>query len=268
MNSRSLLRAAALLASTLCCAGALAQSRAVEKTHVELGLTSIDSDTEDSTSSGTLGLNLAATFPIGSYLGASLSGDFSKTSTRNRDVLGDNPDAEAGSRPSCNFENSGGNASLFFRRPNLGRVGVSYGVGNIKSDCDGESVFPLSGADKLKTDNYRAFAEYYISDFTFGASYTTTKLEDSDDDLKTTALSASWYPFDSLKVSLAGSDLYEENTYGITVEHQPEMLGDGLSVWLGFSSTDAEPKTQTINIGIAYFFGRTATLKDRDRQYR
>lgn len=268
MNSRSLLHATALLASTLCSASALAQSRAVEQTHVALGLTSIDSDTSDSTSSGTLGLDLAATFPLGSYFGASLSGNFSKTSIRNRDVLGDNPDAEAGSRPSCSFDNNGGNVSLFFRRPNLGRLGVSYGIANIKSNCDGDSVFPLSDTDKLKSDNYRAFGEYYIGDFTFGASYTTTKLEDSADDLKTTALSASWYPLDSLKVSLSGNDLYEDNTYGLTVEHQPEMLGNVCSVWLGLSTSDADPKTRTIVIGLAYFFGREASLKNRDRQYR
>ena len=145
---------------------------------------------------------------------------------------------------------------------------MSYGTADIKSDCVGDAIFPLSGDDRMSSDHYRAFGEYYLGDFTFAAAYTTTKLEDSEDDLKTTALSASWYPLDSLRVSLSGNDLYEDNTYGIIVEHQPEMLGDGLSVWLGFSSSDAEPKTRTINIGLAYYFGRHVTLKDRDRQYR
>lgn len=263
MNPRISLPAFVL--ASLCSAGALAQERAVERTQFTLDVSSIESDTSDSTSSGTLGAGLGAVFGIGKYFGASLGVNYSDSSVRTRDVLGG---AESGgSRPSCGFENLGGSASLFFRRPTLGRIGFTYGVGDLKASCDGDAIFPLTQDDKLGTDSYRGDAEYYLGDFTFGAAYTTTKLEEGDD-LKTTTINVSWYPLDSLKVSLWGNDLYDDNTYGLMLEHQPQMFGDGASVRLGVSTTDQSPKTTTIELGLSYFFGRNVPLKTRDRQYR
>ena len=267
MNARIPVHVTAL-AALLCGGSAFAQTRAVEARHYEFGFNSTDSDTSDSTSSGTLGVNLAATFPLGNYLGASIGGSYSESKIRSRDVLGDSPDAVPGSRQSCSFDNTNGNVSLFWRRPAFGRVGVSYGIGDLSADCEGESVFLLTGKDSLGTDNYRVDAEYYIGDFAVGAAYAVTQLEDSSEDLKTTTLSANWYPIDSVKLSVFGNDLYDDNTYGLAVEHQPGMLGDGFSVRLGVSTTDASPKTRTIQIGLAYFFGRQVPLKVRDRQYR
>jgi len=265
MNPRFPLRALALAASLLCGTGAFAQSRAVEATHFTLDLSSIESDTSDSTSSGTLGGGLGVVFPLGNYLGASLGGQYFDSSVRTRDVLGDSSDG--GSRPSCGFKTLTGAASLFWRRPTLGKIGVTYGTGDLKSSCDGDAIFPLSGDNKASTKSYRAAGEYYLGDFTFGAAYVTTSLEQGDD-LKSTTLSASWYPFESLKVTLSGNDLYSNNSYGLMLEHQPEMLGDGVSVRLGFSTSEDSPKTTTIEIGLAYFFGRQVPLKTRDRQYR
>ncbi|HKE94102.1 MAG TPA: hypothetical protein VKB34_07335 [Povalibacter sp.] len=266
MNPRFPLQAAVLAASLLGCAGALAQSRAVEATHFELGFSSIESDTSDSASSGTLGADFTVTFPLGSYFGASLGAVYSDANVRTNEILPADTTTSS-TRPSCGFENLGGNASLFFRRPDFGRVGVTYGMGDLSSDCDGDAVFPITGDDKLSTDFYRVNAEYYFRNFTFGAGYTTTKLEDGQD-LKSTSLAASWYPFDSLKVALTANDLYDDNTYGIQLEHQPEMMGDGLSVRLGVSTTSEDPKTLTIQLGLSYYFGRHVTLKVRDRQYR
>ena len=65
MNARISVHAAAL-AALLCGGSAFAQTRAVEAKHFEFGFNSVDSDTSESTSSGTLGLDLAATFPLGS----------------------------------------------------------------------------------------------------------------------------------------------------------------------------------------------------------
>lgn len=241
--------------------------RAVDSMHFELDFSSIDSDTKDSTSAGTLGADLIATFPIGSYFGASLAGRYAKSTVRTRDVLEDETGELPGSKPSCNFDSYGGEASLFFRLPKYGRIGGGYASGTLSPDCDGDSLFPATDEDKLGTDSYRYFAEAYLWDFTIGGSFTTTKLEDAPE-LETTEVRASWYPIDSLKIELAGNDLYDENTYGILLEHQPEMLGDGFSVQLGYSTTEEDPKTNTFRIGLSYFFGAKVPLKIRDRQFR
>ena len=241
--------------------------RAVDSMHFEFDFSSVDSDTKDSTSAGTLGADLIATFPIGSYFGASIGGHYAKSTVRTRDVLEDDTGTLPGSKPSCNFDSYGGEASLFFRLPKYGRIGGAYGSGTLSPDCDGDSLFPATGNDKLGTDSYRYFAEAYLWDFTIGGSFTSTKLEDAPE-LESTEISASWYPIDSLKIELSGNDLYEENTYGILLEHQPEMLGDGFSVSLGYSMTEEDPKTNTFKIGLSYFFGAKVPLKIRDRQFR
>ncbi len=267
MNSRISIHATVLSVGLLSCSGAWAQERAVEAMHFDVGLTSTGSDTADSTSNGTLGAHLIGTFPLGRYLGAQLGGGYSESTLRTRSVLEDDTGELPGGRPSCNFDSYGGDASLFFRLPSFGRIGVAYGLGKISPECDGNAVSPASGTDELSTDSQRIDAEFYLTDFTFGASYTTTKLEDGPE-LESTALVGSWYPLDSLKVSLSGYDLYDENTYGVLLEHQPEMLGNVFGVTLGFSMTDGSPETTSFQIGLSYYFGRVVSLKVRDRQYR
>jgi hypothetical protein len=264
----SMLSAALMLSS----AGVLAQEqqqgqRAVETRNYEFGLASIDSDTSGSTSNGTLGISLGVTQPIGSWIGVALSGYYSSSKVRTGDVLGDNDSEASGSRPSCSFDNSGGDITLFVRRPTLGRIAGTYGVSKVSPDCGDSTAFIASGDDKLSANNYRIDAEAYLGDFTVGASRTSSELDDGPK-LESTALAASWYPLDSLKLTLSGNDLYEQDTYGVMIEHQPEFLGDAFGINVGYSNGDKEPKTRTLYLGMTYYFGTHVSLKTRDRQYR
>jgi hypothetical protein len=265
----SLFAAAALVYG----ASASAQSqeggtRAVQETNFSLGLAASDADTPDSTSSGTFGLTAVGTFPLGDLFGLQVSADYGRSTARTRDVLGDvTTGSSTSTRPSCKFDNSGAEATLFARRPTLGRISASYGTGNLKSDCGDGSVFIDTGDDKLTVNHYRVDVEAYIADFTLAASHTTAELEDGpslDSDLFT----ASWYPLDSLRVSLDGGTLQEQDTYGIELEHQPEFMGNALSVLLGYSVTDRSDEVRTISFGVVYHFGRKVELKTRDREYR
>jgi hypothetical protein len=270
MSIRISLFAAAALA---CGASASAQSqegrtRAVQETNFSLGLAASDADTPDSTSNGTLGIGVIGTLPIGDLFGVAVSADYARSTARTRDVLGDvTTSSSTSTRPSCEFDNLGGEATLFARRPTLGRISVSYGIGSLKSECGDGSVFVSTGDDKMGVDHYSADVEAYIADFTLAASHTTTELEDGPS-LDSDLFSASWYPIDSLRVSLEGGTLHEEDTYGFELEHQPEFMGNALSVLLGYSVTDRESEVRTVNFGVVYHFGRKVELKTRDRQYR
>lgn len=255
------------LSLALSSAAAHAQTRAVETLNFEAGIESTDSDTSGSTSNGTLALNLRGTVPIGSIFGASLSAGYSESRVRTREVVENDDGTLSGIRPSCNFDNLGGEVSLFARRPTLGRISVSYGVGQLGSDCSDTSFFIPTSEDSLDNNNYRFDVELYWRNFTIGASHTTLSLEDAPE-IETTTITGSWYPLDSLRVSLYGNDLYEEDTYGITLEHQPQFLGDGFGIQVGYSETDAEPGTRTFNLGLTYYFGKRVPLLVRDRQYR
>ena len=267
MTPNKLLITASLLAASALIGGPAFAQRAVEATNFELALHSNDNDTSGSTSTGTLGANLRGTLPIGGFLGLSLKGGYSTSRVRTGDVLPREDGTISATRPSCSFDNLDGELSFFARRPNLGRIGLSYGVGELSSDCSVNSQFLSSGSDKLDTDRQRLDLEVYLRDFTIGGEYTQLNL-DSGPELETTAFHASWYPLDSLKITLSGDDQYEDNTYGIQFEHQPEFLGDGFGVQLGYAKTDGDLSTQVISVGLSYFFGTRVTLKDRDRLYR
>jgi hypothetical protein len=266
MTTNTLVRVALLVASVSISMPAIAQ-RAVESTNFALALESDDNDSSGSTSTGTLGADLKATVPIGGFLGVSLSGEYSTSRVRTGDVLPREDGTSSAVRPSCSFENLGGELSFFARRPTLGKIALSYGIGELSSDCSANSAFISTGNDKLDTDRQRLDVEFYWRDFTIGGAYTQLSL-DSGPDLDTTALHASWYALDSLKVTLSGDDQYDENSYGIDFEHQPEFLGDGFGVHLGYAKTDGEQETRTISLGLSYYFGTRVTLKDRDRLYR
>ena len=259
------LLAALNLASNVAIAAEPTQ-RAVQSTNFSLGLVASDSDTKGSTSNGTFGLGGIATMPIGDWLGASLAGNYSRTTARTSDVLFDVASQQS-TRPSCRFNNSDAAVSLFVRRATLGRVSASYGKGKVSSDCGDESVFVSTGDDSLDIDYYRLAAEAYLWDFTVGAVHTSTEL-DQGPKLESNIFNASWYPLDSVRVTLSGGDLYEQDTYGIEIEHQPEFMGNSLGVSLGYSVVDREQEIGTISFSVVYHFGTKVELKARDRQYR
>lgn len=274
MNSQKLCISASLLAALNLASHAAAAAelgsntppRAVQATNYSLGLLASDSDTKDSTSNGTFGLSGIATMPIGDWFGASLAGNYSRTTARTSEVLFDVA-SQRSSRPSCRFNNSDAALSFFARRTTLGRVSASYGKGKVTSDCGDESVFVSTGDDSLDTDFYRLAAEAYLWNFTLGGVHTSTELEDGPT-LESNIFNASWYPIDSVRVTLSGGDLYEQDTYGVEIEHQPEFMGNSLGVALGYSVVDREQEIGTISFSVVYHFGTKAELKTRDRQYR
>lgn len=270
MSSQHLYIGASLLAalslgSNVAAAAEPAQ-RAVQATNYSLGLMASDSDTKGSTSNGTFGLGGVATLPIGNLFGASLAGSYSRSTARTSDVLLD-LGSEQSTRPSCRFNNADTALSFFARRPTLGRVSASYGKGRVTSDCGDQSVFVSTGEDSLDVDYYRFAAEAYLWNFTFGAVHTSSELEDGPK-LESNIFNASWYPIDSVRVTLSGGDLHDQDTYGIEIEHQPEFMGNSLGVALGYSVVDRDREVGTISFSVVFHFGTKVELKARDRQYR
>jgi hypothetical protein len=270
MNSQKLCLGASLLAAlqlaTNVAAAAEPTPRAVQATNWSLGLIASDSDTKDSTSNGAFGLNAIARLPIGNLFGASLEGSYSRTTARTSDVLFDVA-SQNSSRQTCRFNNSDAAVSVFARKPTLGRISASYGKGNVTSDCGDDSVFVSTGDDSMGIDYYRIAAEAYVWNFTFGAVHTSTEPEDGAK-LESDIFEASWYPMENLKVTLSGGDLFDQDTYGIEIEHQPEFMGNSLGFALGYSVIDRDQEIGTINFSVMYHFGPKVELKARDRSYR
>jgi hypothetical protein len=251
----------------LCCASALAdenttsETRAVREINGDAGLSF-----EDVRSSGgpnkTVGLNVDAIFPIGSYLGFSLSGDVAKT---NIDVA--RHDTILGTTPSCSINDTGVEAGLFTRNPTLGKIGVSYGIEHLHSSCDGDAAFVASQASSNTTHNYQAEAEYYLHDFTFGAAHTQSHVP-GQGDLKQDLFSVSWYPVTDARITPSAGRQDRNDLYGITLEAQPEFLSESVSVVLSYSLLRQSSDIKSFSIGFVHHFGNPIELQTRDRNYR
>jgi hypothetical protein len=243
-----------------------AEDRAVEGTHLELDVKSIDNSPSGAASSAGLGVGMTATFPLIGYFGASLGGEYLRTRVRTGELF-DDDGTTPGSRPDCRFDSLGGEAALMFRMPRYFRISAGYSTGDLSADCAGDSVFAGGDRDEIDTEGLRFAAEGYLGDFTFGIERLQTSPGDGPE-LRSTTLSASWYPLESVKVELSGNDLYDADTYRLMLEHQLEMLGDGFGIRLGFSTSDLEPRTRSFELGFSYYFGRKVPLQIRDRQWR
>lgn len=241
---------------------------AVRSSNFQLGISSQHVATSGSISNGALGADFDANFPLVSYLGGSVSGSFARSEARVRSALesADNGTSGTLTQP-CSFNNTTYGASLFLRKPSLGRVGVSYDRGKLDADCGDDSQFLSTLGDSLTTKNLTGFVEYYWRDFTFAGQHVETTLERGAK-LKSDTFSISWYPLNSLRVGLSTNDLYGNRSYGVMIEHQPEFLGDAFSVSLGYAIRDQDPQVRTVTFNLVYHFGTQVELKTRDREYR
>lgn len=228
----------------------------------------VRADTGDTYSSGDrvsyfYKLGATATIPLGSYLGLSLMGDYGNT------TLLPTPSTTAlnAAHPwgTCNYHTTGLGTSLFARLTNTGRIGIGYGTNRLDSRCN--ATFVGVNTNVLTTKTFSTNAEYYFSKVTIAADWARTKFEYGTDQT-TDTLTTSWYPTILTRISLAASGLDMKNTYNFAVEYQPEFLDNVLGVTLSITSQHATISTQTISLGLRYYFDTKVDLITRDRQYR
>ena len=260
-----LLPAAMLLA--LYGANAVADPRAVEAATFDGGFNfqEVKAGGDPNHTAGAAGVY---TFGLGSYFGASISGAASHTNIQSdRPAVGSTDVTTSSIARACGFNSTDVTGGLFLRNPAIGRIGVSYGLGQIHSDCSDNATFVASDTHGLKTHNYSAIAEYYFSQLTLGIGRSTSHL-DGGDDITADSLTLSWYPVTELRLSPTAGRVESKDSYGLNLEGQPEFLGDAVSVLLGYSVQRQTPNIKTLSLGFIYHFGKPLELQTRDRQYR
>ncbi len=241
---------------------ALADSQAVQETNGQASFVSGDTYASGGRTSNIYGINGGITFPVLTYLGASLSGTYGHTNLASNPF----PNTTPGSAwPSCTVSSGDLDAGLFVRNSAIGKVGISYGVGRQQSHCS--ATFLATGTDKLDTKNYAGNAEYYFSNVTIAVVRTQTQI-DSATNLDSDTLTTSWYPTNNLRVGLSANGLDLKNTYSFGLEYQPEFLDNSLSLLLGYTTQRQTIETHSITVGFGYFFDKRVDLMTRDRQYR
>ncbi|MHB8535703.1 MAG: hypothetical protein ACYDBW_09690 [Sulfuricaulis sp.] len=260
-------RFVALLLLILCTASAQADSRAVQAFNYQAGIATGSHTPSGDSNSNTYGLDGAATIPLATYLGATVSGALSHTNLTNSLSNSSGGSTVTGARPSCGTNNRNLDAGLFVRDAAIGRVGVGYGVGRIQSHCNATFFPSVSDSGTLATKDYTANAEYYFSKITVALARVKTDLGTSAH-LDSDTLTTSWYPINDARVGLAASGLDLKNTYGIDFEYQPDFLDNSMSLSLGYTAQRQTINTHSITVGLVYYFDTHVDLITRDRQYR
>ncbi|MBI1422278.1 MAG: hypothetical protein GC149_02350 [Gammaproteobacteria bacterium] len=208
-------------------------------------------------------LGATATFPLGNYFGASISGHYGNNTLLPTSAT--NTLTATGPWGSCTYHSEGTEAGLFARSADLGRIGIGYGGNNLDAHCD--ASFLVTDSNTLTTRTYRANAEYYLARTTIAADWTHSTLQ-NDVVQKSDTLTASWYPTDAARLSFAASGLDLKNTYSLAAEYQPEFLDNVLGLALSITTQHEAISTQTISLGLRYYFGTNVDLFTRDRHYR
>lgn len=249
---------AALLSLALACASRAADEPA-NFSSGEVGATFTQIDSAGN-SNKFAAADFRVTTALPSVFGASLSG-IASNATVQIELPVDLP-----GKTTCSYETLSGTATLFARRPSLGRISASYSAAELKSKC-GASGF-VGNSATLDSDAYSLAAEYYLPEVTLAAQRKVTSFGENSE-LVADVVSAAWYPLTDLSVAANAGRVGGNMQYGIAVEHQPEILGEFASVALSFGNLDAAGNSiRTISLSFAYHFGARFDLKTRDRQYR
>ena len=246
-------------------ADALADSQAVQETTFQTGFASGDTYTSGGSDSSTYGINGGVTFPLATYVGASLSGAYAHSNLATNFSSETHSLGPANTLPACSINHGNLDAGLFLRNPTIGKVGIGYGVGRARSGCS--ATFLATGTDTLETKNYTANAEYYFSKMTIAVAGTRTHL-DAAGNLNSDTLTASWYSTNNVRVALSADGLDFKNTYSLGLEYQPEFLENSTSLLFGYTTQRQTIETRSIMVGFSYYFDKRVDLITRDRQYR
>lgn len=149
----------------------------------------------------------------------------------------------------------GGAGHFFWRRPELGLVGIAGGY----LQRDGVDTFQV-GVE----------AEYYLGRFTFGGfagvggiSYANAApFIDTDPTRFVGRVSLNYYPVDNLRVGVSGETAYEDELVKGEVEWQIPVRGVALTAEVAAGDHGYDHWL----LGVRYYFGGNKTLRDRQRQ--
>jgi hypothetical protein len=256
-----------VFAMVLCLGGvdAFAEPQAVKESNYEAGFDAGDTYVSSDRDSHFYGFNGRATYPLTTYLGASLTGVYANTKTGDAFFSQTGTPVPTSPPPTCKLDSINLNADLFLRKTSLGRVGVRYGGGRVKSNCS--ATFVATGTDKLDTETVVGYAEYYFTDVTVAAARSQTDF-DGATELDSSSLTAMWYPNNDLRLALSADGRDLKDTYRFDLEYQLPIFGNASSVLLGYTTQDRTVRTHSLMVGFRYYFGKRLDVIVRDRLYR
>ncbi len=192
-------------------------------------------------------INGSALLPITDYIGTALDADLRH---------------DLGKGNVVDTTRYGVGSSVFLRNFEIGRLGAAYLFSYSKFDLPSS----VNASDTSIVHNFRAFGEYYLSNFTISASRTYSHFE-SGTDRNNWIISGQWYPYKNTKLSIRTSGMDAKDHYGASIEHQPGFFNNAAGLFLSYSY-DNKVNKDAFALGFTYYFNTRVHLIDRDRKYR
>lgn len=242
---------------------AIAAAQAVSATNYELRFNTADIYSQGNRVSYYHQFGVAGTFPLGTYIGASISGHYGNTTLlpayENNTLNAAYPWGE------CGYRSTGVATMLFARRPSIGRIDIGYASDRLDSHC--EATFIASGTNSLNSNTYNGDVEYYFPRVTITAAWSHTRIKTAGEQTAD-SLTTAWYPTSQGRIELTADGRDLKNTYDVDVEYQPKFLDNSLGIIFDYTTQHRGISNQTYMLGLRYYFGTHVDLLQRDRFYR
>lgn len=240
----------AILGMLLSLAASVFAEEAVQALHYEVGALALAgrSDRVEGLDSNLYGIRGEVTVPLAQYVGAALSGAYSRLHIKDN-------------QGSCNMGLNTFGAQLFARSPTVGRVGLGYG-----HDKDASCQF-YGGEVRTGSSEYLVFGEYYFEPVTLAFSHSRTEFNRSDFRRKKSYGRATWYATSNLSLEVAAGMEDAKDHYQATLAFQPALFGKSTSISVGYSK-QRDYDYQSFMLAFSYFFDNRVDLKIRDRHFR
>jgi hypothetical protein len=253
---------------TAIASSATAADRAVQSTHYQVSVSGefrqydLGSDIDGDEVGAALGASLV--LPIGRYFGASAELEFEKSVSE--DERYDQEYSES------DTDIWTGIVGLFYRDPEFGRVSVGYGRSRLSYDATYRyfgSSYDVS--DSFTSSAWLLSAESYVGPVTIGldASREIGGDEDTDDDIGK-VVRARWYVAPNVRLGLTALLDDEDDFYGADIEFQPAFLRDVCGFFLAYDHVGGESSygSDSVRVGVNFYFNQRVDLLTRDRHYR
>ncbi len=191
----------------------------------------------------TLGISGGINLPVYRYVGSSFYLRGSRTEVDGADVKIDNYQLAS---------------SIYLRDFDLGKIeaGLSYHQAHMNNLIDGD--------DSFEAYLYSLSGQYYLNDFTFGAS----RLFADSKNTSTSHLAfadIAWYWQNNTKLLVSAGGMDAKDSYSLRVSHQPDYFKNSTAFSFGYNWDHDD---DSYSISVNYYFDTLVSLKDRDRKYR
>lgn len=242
MKKRSMSVITLVLTSAL-----FADSSAIKELNYSIGASTSYTDMDEyRVSAKGYGVVASANIPLYKYVASNLFVRYNRS----------NIEYDFDSEYNEDSDHYGSGASLFIRDSSIGKIGASF------------YYQKTYGTRDYSNNSTSIFADYYLDNFTLGASVSRRETDGKKNEETPYEIGASWYAQDNLRLDFlyynSDDNYLSKHFYTANLSYQPSFFNNTVEMMLSYTT---QSKYKSYFASLNYHFS-TTTLKSRDREYR